>query len=195
MVCGTVMKVDPNERHRQDAQNPDLASVEEAARRFVQEQAGFAQVYTINRDGFPVGRTMVAVLNDDWTVDLVQRTVHRRLGQIRRNPRMEIVWTGPPGPDSVNDRPHVYDFGLDIPQVVFLRGMAELMTDEEMVATYERQTAIQRGKGLTKAPLRTADQAREELVGIRVRPLQVRAEGFGAGATSFTWNLDDGGAQ
>jgi hypothetical protein len=189
------MKVDPNERHRPDADNPDLASIVEAARRFVQDQAGFAQVYTINRDGFPVGRTMVAVLRDDWTVDLVQRKVHRRLGQIRRNPRMEIVWTGPPRPDSVNDRPHVYDFGLDIPQVVFLRGLAQIMADDEMVSIYERQTAIQRGKGLTKAPMRAADQAREELVGIRIRPVQARAEGFGAGATSFTWSIDEGGAQ
>lgn len=189
------MQVDPNERHRPDAENPDLTLVEEAVRRFVQEQAGFAQVYTINRDGFPVGRTMVAVLNDDWTVDLVQRKVHRRLGQIRRNPRMEVVWTGPPRPDSVNDRPHVYDFGLEIPQVVFVRGLAEVMTDEQMVAVYERQTEIQRSKGLTKAPLRTADQAREELVGIRIRPIQVRAEGFGAGATSFTWTINDGGAK
>jgi len=121
--------------------------------------------------------------------------VHRRLDQIRRNPRMEIVWVGPARPDSVNDRPHVYDFGLEVPQVVFVRGLAELMTAEEMVATYDRQTTIQRAKGLTKAPLRSADQAREELVGIRVRPTQVRVEGFGVGATSFTWNVSVGGAQ
>jgi hypothetical protein len=189
------MQVDPNEQHRPDAEHPDRPSVEAVARRFVQEEAGFAQVYTINRDGYPVGRTMVAVLNDDWTVDLVQRSVHRRLGQIRRNPRMEIVWTGPPRPESVNDRPHVYDFGLAIPQVVFLRGLAQEMTEDEMVATYERQTARQRAKGLTKAPLRTPDQARDELVGIRVWPVQVRAEGFGAGATSFTWKSHDGGAE
>lgn len=189
------MKVEPNERHRTGAENPDLASVAAAARRFVQEDAGFAQVYTINRDGFPVGRTMVAVLRDDWTVDLVQRNVHRRLNQVRHNPRMEILWTGPPRPDSVNDRPHVYDFGLEIPQVVFVRGLAEIMSGDEMVATYERQTAIQRARGLTKAPLRSADEAREELVGVRVRPLQVRVEGFGAGATSFTWKVIDGGVQ
>lgn len=189
------MKVDSNERHRPGVDVPDLAAVQDTARRFVQEQAGFAQVYTINRDGFPVGRTMVAVLNDDWTVDLVQRSVHRRLMQIRRNPRMEVVWAGPPDPGSVNDRPHVYDFGLAIPQVVFLRGLAQMMTEDELVATYERQTAVQRGKGLTKAPLRTPDQVRDELVGVRVWPVQVRAEGFGAGATSFTWKISDGGAE
>ncbi|MCU4186756.1 hypothetical protein K6U06_20495 [Acidiferrimicrobium sp. IK] len=189
------MKVEENERHRPGASTPESDSVKEAVLRFVQTEAGFAQVYTINRDGFPVGRTMVAVLNDDWTVDLVQRSVHRRLVQIRRNPRMEVVWTGPPMPDSVNDRPHVYDFGLTIPRVVFVRGLAQMMTEEDLVATYERQTAVQRSKGLTKAPLRSASQVRGELVGVRVHPVQIRAEGFGAGATSFTWeSSDQGGA-
>lgn len=189
------MRVDANERQRPGATHPDLESVQEAVLRFVQTEAGFAQVFTINRDGFPVGRTMVAVVNADWTVDLVQRNVHRRLNQIRRNPRMEIVWTGPPRADSVNDRPHVYDFGLAIPQVVFIRGLAEMMTEGELVSTYERQTRIQREKGLTKAPLRTPDEVKAELVGVRVRPVQVRAEGFGAGATSFTWMISDGGAE
>ncbi len=189
------MRVDTNERHRPYAESPSVVSVADAALRFVQEQAGFAQVYTINRDGFPVGRTMVAVLNDDWTVDLVQRKVHRRLGQIRRNPRMEVVWTGPPRPDSQNDRPHVYDFGLEIPQVVFVRGFAQEMTDDEMVTTYERQTALQRSKGLTRAPLRSSEQAIEELAGVRVAPVQVRAEGFAVGAASFTWNIESKGAE
>lgn len=189
------MQVDPNERHRPDVVDPDPSSVEEAARRFVQEQAGFAQVYTINREGFPVGRTMVAVLRDDWTVDLVQRVVHRRLGQIRRNPRMEVVWTGPPHPDSVNDRPHVYDFGLEIPRVVFVRGLAQMMAEDELMAAYERQTAIQRAKGLTRAPLRSPEQVRVELVGVRVWPVQARAEGFGVGATSFTWKFGDEGGK
>jgi len=189
------MKVDANERHRPDAMDPDLQSVQEAVLCFVQTEAGFAQVYTLSRDGFPVGRTMVAVVNDDWTVDMVQRSVHRRLSQIRRNPRMEIVWTGPPRPDSVNDRPHVYDFDPAIPQVVFIRGLAQMMTEEDLVATYERQTRIQRGKGLTRAPLRTADQVRTELVGLRVSPVQIRAEGFGVGATSFTWKSSEGGVQ
>ncbi len=188
------MKVEANERHREGAEVPDPRSLADRVRRFVQTEAGFAQVYTINRDGYPVGRTMVAVLNDDWSVDLVQRRQHRRIGQIRRNPRMEVVWVGPPAAGSVNDRPHVYDVGLAIPQVVFLRGRGVFMNEEELLETYTRQTAIQRGRGLTRAPLRSADNVRTELVGIRVRPEQVRAEGFGVGAASFTWDVADGSA-
>jgi hypothetical protein len=184
--------------HANEMPRPGAATVnaEEAIRRallFVQQEAGFAQVFTINQAGFPVGRTMVAVCNDDWTVDLVQRDVHRRIEQVRRNPRVEIVWAGPPRTDSVNDRPHVYDFGLAVPQVVFLRGMAEFMDDDLLVATYQKQTARQHAKGLTRAPLRQPDEVRAELTGLRIRPVQVRAEGVGVGAASYTWLPNDGG--
>ncbi len=157
---------------------------------FVQEKAGFAQVFTISKDGFPVGRTMGALLNSDWTVDLVQRRVHRRIGQLSRNPRMEIVWCGPPTPDSTNDRPHVYDFGLLVPRVVFLRGRAEFMDANWLLERYNKQTAINRSFGRTKAPERTPENVVAELIGIRVRPTQIRAEGFGSGAESHTWKID-----
>ena len=81
-----MIKVENNERHRPSA-SAEPADVPGRAMRFVRDEAGFAQVYTINRDGFPVGRTMVAVLNDDWSVDLVQRSVHRRLGQLELHGR------------------------------------------------------------------------------------------------------------
>jgi len=34
---------------------------------------------------------------------------------------------------------------------------------------------------------------RAELVGLRIHPVQVRAEGVGVGATSYTWLPNDGG--
>lgn len=188
------MQVHANELPRPGAIRFGAEEVKRRALHFVQHEAGFAQVFTINRAGFPVGRTMVAVCNDDWTVDLVQRDVHRRIGHVRRNPRVEIVWTGPPQPESVNDRPHVYDFGLAVPQVVFVRGVAEVMDNELLVATYEKQTARQHAKGLTRAPHRRSDEVRAELIGLRIHPVQVRAEGFGVGATSYTWPANGGGA-
>lgn len=181
------VRVENNERGDRSGAPKPLEQVQREVLAFLREEAGFAQVYTVNRNEFPVGRTMVAPVNDDWSVDLVQRKVHRRLGQLQRNPRLEIAWVGDPAPDSVNDRPHVYDFGLLVPRVVFLRGIAEFMDGDWTVERFERQTAIQRGKGLTRAPERTPDNIREELVGIHVRPVQVRAEGFGAGPQSFTW--------
>jgi Pyridoxamine 5'-phosphate oxidase len=166
---------------------PDPPGPQRAVLDFLREEARFAQVYTVTADGFPVGRTMGAPINDDWTVDLVQRRVHRRLAQLARNPRLEIVWTGSPLPSSRNDSPPVFDYGWLIPRVVFLRGLAAPMSEDEILAAYRRIRAGQVARGQTAAPYRSPENVRAELAGIHVRPVRVRAEGFGAGAQFFTW--------
>jgi hypothetical protein len=157
--------------------------------RFVQQEAGFAQVVTVSRMGFPIGRTMGAAVADDWSVTLVQRNAHKRIGQLRRSPRLEIIWTGSPAPTSTNDRPRVYDFGLLIPRVVFLRGAVEFLDERQTILRYRKQTAALAAKGLTRAPQRSDENIATELIGIHVHPIQVRAEGFGDGAESFTWTI------
>lgn len=178
-----------NERPRGGGAAKSADEVAAEAMQFVNHEAGFAQVFTINNDGFPVGRTMVAVVEADWSVVLIQRRVHKRIRQMERNPKTEVVWVGDPAPNSINDRPHVYDFGLDIPRVVFVRGIAEFMGEDELVGKFFKQTLIQQNKGLTKAPVRTRENVIEELVGVTINPIQVRVEGFGIGAQSFTWNM------
>jgi hypothetical protein len=182
------MQTTANELPRDEEPERTQSEVEQMVWEFLTTEAGFAQVYTINRDGFPVGRTMVALARPNWDVDLVQRRVHRRIAQLRRNPKAEIVWAGSPRPDSVNDRPHVYDFGLAVPRAVFIRGTARFMSDEELVATYERQMSRQIGLGLTKAPVRTPQEVMDELIGVVIEAVQVRVEGFGTGARSYQWN-------
>jgi hypothetical protein len=169
---------------------PDLVAVQAAVMRWLQEEAGFAQVISINRDGFPVGRTMGAPVEDDWSVTLIQRNTHRRIGQLRRNPKVEIIWQGTPAPGSTNDRPHVYDFDLLAPRVVFLRGVAEFLDEAETLRRFRVQTERLRSRGFIKAPLRDDADVAANLIGVHVRPLQVRCEGFGDGPQSFTWALD-----
>lgn len=185
------MRMDSNERDRPEAGPKSIEQVQTEVMAFLTEEAGFAQVCTVNKAGYPVARTMGAPVNEDWSVDLIQRNVHRRLGQLQRNPRLEIIWSGGPAPGSVNDRPHVYDFGLLVPRVVFLRGVAEFMDADWTVERFQRLTAIHQAKGQTKAPARDPANIRAELVGVRVRPVQVRAEGFGVGAQSYTWTIGD----
>jgi hypothetical protein len=172
---------------------PDPAAVPSAvlaaALAFVHEEAGFAQVTTIDRHGFPVGRSMTAFLNDDWSVDLVQRRSHARLAQLRREPRTLVTWVGDPAPGATNERPHVFDIGRLPARAVFVRGTAWFMDDAETVACYSRHVARQRAQGFTRAPLRDADQVRSDLAGVHLEPYRVRLEGFGTGAQSFDWTL------
>lgn len=156
---------------------------------FLTQEAGFAQVCSISNEGFPVGRTVGAPVNADWSVDLIQRSVHRLLGQLRRNPRVDVIWLGSPAPESVDDRPHVYDFGLPVPRAVFLRAVAEFMDTEWTIEQFQPLTAIHRAREQVKAPERTVADIRAQLVGIRVRPVRVRREGSGAGAQDYAWRV------
>lgn len=169
----------------------DDAPIRSTALRFVREDAGFAQVTTLDRRGYPVGRTMTAFLNDDWSVDLVQRRGHARRQQWRRDPRTLVTWVGAPAAGATNDRPHVFDLGLLPPRAVFVRGSARFMDDDWTVACYSRHVHAQRGRGFDRAPLRSPEQAAADLFGVHVEPYRVRLEGFGDGAQSFDFVLDD----
>lgn len=158
---------------------------------FLREEAGFAQLCTVSRDGFPVARTMGVPVNDDWSVDLVQRRTHRRLGQLQRNPRVEIVWVGTPARGSRNDHPAVFDFGWQVPRAVLLRGTVEPMTEDQTLEAYERLRAPLLARGLTKAPDRSPENVREELVGLHLRPVRLRVEGFGESAQAFSWTAEE----
>jgi hypothetical protein len=166
---------------------PPLRDIVRRVLGWLHTEAGFAQVFSINKAGYPVGRTMAAPIDDDFTVWLVQRKVHKRIGHWKRNPRTEVLWVGTPAPGSRNDSPHVYDRNLLVPRAVFLRGDAEFLDDAMLIDVFQRQTAIHRARGWTKAPQRTPENIVAELIGVRIRALQVRVEGFGQGAESFTW--------
>jgi hypothetical protein len=169
------------------AQQPPLAALQQTVLTWLHHEAGFAQVFSINKAGYPVGRTMAAPVDDNFTVWLVQRKVHKRLQHWKRNPHSEVIWVGTPAPDSRNDTPHVYDCNLLVPRAVFIRGDAEFVDDALLIDMFQRQTALNLARGWTKAPLRTPQNVVAELVGVRIRALQVRVEGFGVGAASFQW--------
>lgn len=167
----------------------DVHAARVLARTFVRGDAGFAQVTTTDRHGFPVGRSMTAFLNDDWTVDLVQRRSHARLAQLRRDPRVLVTWVGAPAPGASNEHPHVFDIGRLPARAVFVRGTARFMDDAWTLERYRRHISSQRAAGHTRAPVRDPAQVATDLVGVHVVPFRVRVEGFGQGAQSFDWTV------
>lgn len=158
------------------------------AQRFVLDEAAFAQLTTIDARGYPVTRTMTAFLLEDWSVATVQRRGHRRVAQWQRRPQTEVVWVGRPRAGATNERPHVFDIGALPPRVVAVRGDAEVMPQDWTETVYRRAVTAQRAAGNDRAPLRTPEEVTAELVGVRIRPIRVRLEGFGDGAQSFTFD-------
>ena len=163
---------------------------EESAVAFVHDEAGFAQVTTIDRGGYPVARSMTAFLAGDWSVHLVQRASHARIAQWRRNPRTLVTWVGEPSAVIRNDAPHVFDLGTLPDRLVSIRGDAEFMPAEWTREVFRAQSDAHRASGNTRAPLRSDDDVDENLLGVRIRPFRVRLEGFGADPTPTTWTID-----
>lgn len=163
---------------------PDDVPTDEA-QRFVLEEAGFAQLTTIDVDGYPVTRTMTVFLQEDWSVATVQRRLHRRIEQWQQRPNTEVIWVGTPRSSATNERPHVFDLNLLPPRVVAVRGDAQVMDTDWTEQIYRRAITAQRAAGHDRAPLRSPEQVAAELVGVLIRPVRVRLEGFGEGAQSF----------
>lgn len=167
----------------------ELSAAQAAAAAFVADEAGFAQVTTLEGHGFPVARTMTAFLADDWSVALVQRRTHARLKQLAADPRLLVTWIGTPADGASNERPHVFDLGRLPPRAVFVRGTAHFQDDAWTVERYLHHAGQQRAQGFTRAPLRTPEQVVADLVGVRVQPYRVRLEGFAQGARSFDFTV------
>jgi len=171
---------------------PDFARAQQAAFRFVADEAGFAQVYSLDRRGHPVGRTMLAFLNPDWSVDLVQRAQHARLAQWRRDPHTLVSWIGAAAAGATNEHPHVFDIDTLPPRAVFVRGVVTFLQGEETERIYRREIDAQRAAGFTKAPLRSPDDVAQNLAAVRLVPYRVRLEGFGYEAQAFDFNAPGG---
>lgn len=167
---------------------PD-ADVLARAEGFVRDEAGFAVVTTLDAQGYPVSRSMTAFLGEGFVVNLVQRRSHRRLEQLRRDPRLLVAWFGLPAPGATNDRPHVFDLGRLPSRAVMVRGHAQFMGEAWTWDTYSGARADQLARGHDRAPVRDRAQVATDLIGIRVHPYRLRLEGFGDGAQSFDWRV------
>lgn len=170
------------------APSPDVV---ERARHFVHAEAGFAQVTTLDRHGYPVARSMTALLAQDWLVELVQRGSHARLAQLRRDPRMLVTWVAPGADDASPAYPHVFDIGRRPQRAVMIRGTARFLDPDRTWATYSAHSDRLRALGHRQAPVRDAADVAAQLTGLQVIPYRLRLEGFGDGAQSFDWTVGE----
>jgi hypothetical protein len=176
--------------------DPALGHAQRAAFRFVADDAGFAQVVSVDRRGQLVGRSMTAFLNENWSVDLLQRRQHARLTQWRRNPHTVVTWVGTPAVGATNEHPHVFDINTLPPRAVFVRGTVTFLDPALTEQIYRREIEAQRAAGFDKAPLRSPDEVARDLEGVRLIPYRVRLEGFGKEAQAFDFTINEtGGSQ
>jgi hypothetical protein len=154
-----------------------------------------AQVVTLDRGGRPIGRTLGAELNPDFTVDLLTFPFMGRVKQVRRNPVMLFSWVE-------GKRP-----GCIYPRVVFARGSGTVLEGDAVVAEYEGKLArygklphLVRSDMSFENPRRLdPDEIRARMCVIHFIADEIRAEGFSAAETpleerellqAVTWRPD-----
>ena len=130
------------------------------ARAFVRDEAGFAQVTTIDGHGYPVCRSMTAFLLDGWSVDLCSVAATGGSASCAANPRRWSPGSARRPRGRTNERPHVFDLGRLPPRAVSVRGTRELMDDDWTEAVYARHAGDSALEDSTRAPLRDAVRGR-----------------------------------
>lgn len=128
-----------------------------------------AQLFTLDRDGYPAGRSVGVLLNDDWTVDCLADRTRGRALQAAANPRVAIMWD---------------DGAQPVPRVLFIRGDAEVQEGVPMLEAHRRRMDNFIRRGEPRSP-RAAEELLRHMVNIRITPRRIRIEGFGKGTESF----------
>lgn len=165
-----------------------VIDVRRAVRALLDQGPRFAQLVTVDGSGAPVTRTVGAEVGPDWTVELLTRREHARLKQLAANPLMQLLFVAEPLTTEPPAHPAVIDYGLPVPRLVALSGVAEPMDADATRRSYRRQSEAALARGCHRAPHRTPDQVDADLVGLRVRVHRVRAEGFGGERLAETWD-------
>ncbi|MCS7002738.1 MAG: hypothetical protein NZ518_07815 [Dehalococcoidia bacterium] len=144
----------------------------------------FAQMITYDKNGYPVGRTLGARLAPDWTVEIGSYRQFHRWKQVKRNPKMMLIWSQSPEPGS----------SVRWPRVIFAKGDGRVLEGDELRAYYEERVR-------TRGPVEgmSTEEAMEKIVYIIFKAREFRAEGFGANGGEvtfeeltygFTWKVD-----
>lgn len=151
---------------------PSIDEMQKIALTFCQPPR-FAQMITIDKNGFPTVRTLGGRLTPNWTVDIYTFKHFARLRHVRRNPHMAMVWTQPPEPGSSSRTP----------KVIAAKGVAEIIEGEAMRPFAEERVAASSGRdGMT------VERYLNEVALIRFHITEFRAEGFAAEGSELTWD-------
>ncbi|MFN8533910.1 MAG: pyridoxamine 5'-phosphate oxidase family protein [Dehalococcoidia bacterium] len=131
----------------------------------------FAQMITIDKQGFPTVRTLGGRLQPNWTVDVYTSKRFARLAQVRRNPHMAMVWSQSPETGS----------STQAPQLVAAKGRAEILEGEAIRAFAEQRVAAGAREGMT------VERYLAQTALIRFHIAEFRVEGFAAEGSELTF--------
>ncbi len=152
-----------------------MADIKAEALDWVQSYKNFPQLHSVNKAGFPVGRTTWFPIEGDWSIHATGYRGNARVQQIRNNPHLEAMWLDTTGP---------------VPRVVRIRGLGYHTEGESLIRIYNEREDIARAKGDGFGERLSGKDITDTVCCTHITPLRVRLAGFGDGEASLEWDVD-----
>ena len=146
-----------------------MTDVKAEALAWIRGYKNFPQLYSINKDGYPIGRTTWFPVEDDWSIDATGYRGNARVKQIRKNPHLEAMWL---------------DTTVKPVKTVRIRGLGYHTVDESLVQIYDRGEDEARAKGEGFGERLTGKAITDTVCCTHITPRNVGLEGFGGGSST-----------
>ena len=151
-----------------------MTDIKAEALDWLRTYSNFPQLHSVNKAGFPIGRTTWFPIEDDWSIHATGYRGNYRVRQIRNNPHLEAMWL------DTTDSP---------PKSVRIRGLGYHTVDESLVRIYNEREDIARAGGDGFGPRLFDKEITDTVCCTHITPLRVCLEGFGKQKSSLVWDV------
>ncbi len=134
----------------------------------------FPQLHSVNKAGFPIGRTTYFPIENDWSIHATGYRGNYRVKQIRDNPHLEAMWL------DTTESPT---------KSVRIRGVGYHTVDESLVRVYNEREDKARARGEGFGPRLYDKEITDTVCCTHITPLRVRLEGFGKQDSPLVWDV------
>ena len=152
-----------------------MADIKTEALDWIRSYNNFPQLHSINKAGFPIGRTTWFPIEDDWSIHATGYRGNSRVKQIRNNPHLEAMWLDTTGQTT---------------RVVRIRGVGYHTESASLIRIYNEREDIARSKGDGFGERLSGKDITDTVCCTHITPLRVRLAGFGNGKALLEWDVD-----
>jgi hypothetical protein len=152
-----------------------MTDIKAEALDWIRSYRNFPQLHSVNKAGFPIGRTTFFPVDDDWSVNATGYRGNARIKQIRNNPHLDVMWLDTTGA---------------VTRVARIRGLGYHTANEPLVSVYNEREDLARAKAEGFGERLHGKGITETVCCTHITPLRIRLAGFGDGGESLEWDVD-----
>jgi len=151
-----------------------MTDIKAEALEWLRSYRNFPQLHSVNKAGFPLGRTTYFPVEDDWSIHATGYRGNYRVKQIRNNPHLEATWL------DTTESPT---------KSVRIRGLGYHTVGESLVRVYNEREDKARARGEGFGPRLFDKEITDTVCCTHITPLRVRLEGFGKQDSPLVWDV------